>query len=53
MEEAIFLKIIQDAARHEGRDITLLHRHTLQPDHPLNPAHSQTDYLKGFAFHVN
>jgi len=52
MEENLFLKIVQDAARKAGRSITLLHRHSIQPDHPLNPAHPESHYLKGLVFSV-
>lgn len=52
MEESLFLKIVQDAARKAGRALTLLHRHSLQPDHPMNPAHPESHYLKGLVFSV-
>ena len=53
LEESLFLKIVQDAARKAGRTITLLHKHSIQPDHPFNPAHPESDYLKGLVFAVD
>ncbi|QJA05613.1 class I SAM-dependent rRNA methyltransferase [Thermosulfurimonas marina] len=42
------LSLVRRAAR--GRPLRLLFRHFQAPDHPENPAHPETLYLKGFTF---
>ncbi len=45
------LELVLREAR--GRSLTLLARHFQAPDHPENPAHPETLYLKGFTFAVD
>ena len=45
------LEIVRGLSR--GRSLRLLSRHFQAPDHPENPAHPETLYLKGFTFWVS
>jgi len=44
------LALVRQGAR--GVSLKLLSRHFQAPDHPENPAHPETSYLKGFTFEV-
>ncbi len=45
------LTLVRSGAR--GRNLRLFARHFQAPDHPENPAHPETLYLKGFTFAVD
>ena len=47
MEEDLFYKIVQGAARNAGADLQLLSRLDAGPDHPLCFGHPEGRYLKG------
>ena len=47
MEEDLFCKIVQGAARDAGADLQLLSRLDAGPDHPLSFGHPEGRYLKG------
>ena len=47
MEEELFYKIVQGAARDAGAELQLLSRLDAGPDHPLGFGHPEGRYLKG------
>jgi 23S rRNA (cytosine1962-C5)-methyltransferase len=47
MEEDLFYKIVQSAARDAGAELQLLSRLDAGPDHPLGFGHPEGRYLKG------
>ena len=46
------LEVVNAGARHLDRSIQVLSRLQQSPDHPVNPAIPETDYLKGFVCRV-
>lgn len=52
MPRAAFLEAINQGARHLDRQVQLLSHLQQAPDHPVNPAIPETDYLKGAILRV-
>ncbi len=52
LSDTQLLEVAQQAARHTGRSLQLLHRGFQSPDHPVHPAIPETAYLKTFVFRV-
>ncbi len=52
MEQALFQKIIADAALDAGRDVKFVERFEQASDHPTDTAYPEGFYLKGFACKV-
>ena len=48
----LFRQIVFSAAADSGRGVQVLHVLGAGPDHPVNIAHHEGDYLKGFALRV-
>lgn len=48
----LFSQIVYSAAQDARRDVQILHRLTAGPDHPVNIAHREGDYLKGLVLRV-
>ena len=48
----LFRQIVFSAAADSGRGVQVLHILGAGPDHPVNIAHHEGDYLKGFALRV-
>jgi 23S rRNA (cytosine1962-C5)-methyltransferase len=46
------LEVVNAGARHLDRNVQVLSRLQQSPDHPVNPAIPETDYLKGFVCRV-
>jgi len=53
MEEDLFYKIVQGAARDAGADFQLLSRLEAGPDHPIGMGHPEGRYLKGLLIRRN
>ena len=53
MEEDLFYKIVQGAARDAGADLQLLSRLEAGPDHPIGLDHPEGRYLKGLLVRKN
>jgi hypothetical protein len=47
-----YLGVIEDAALRAGRKVTLLRTSGAAPDHVLNPAYAEGEYLTALLFHV-
>ncbi|MEP7103096.1 MAG: class I SAM-dependent rRNA methyltransferase [Candidatus Dojkabacteria bacterium] len=47
-----FEKVVARAAVEAGKNITILQRHRLGMDHPINAFHSEIDYLKSLLLYV-
>jgi len=47
-----FEKVVARAAVEAGKNITILQRHRLGMDHPINAFHSEIDYLKSILLYV-
>lgn len=52
MDEALFQKIVADAALDAGREAGIVHRMTQAPDHPVALSFPEGGYLKGLACRV-
>ncbi|AMG31591.1 methyltransferase domain-containing protein [Grimontia hollisae] len=52
MDNALFQKIIADAALDANRDVQFIERFEQAADHPIDSAYPEGFYLKGFACHV-
>ena len=53
VSEALFQKVIFQAAKDAGRNVRLIQRHHLAYDHPISVFHPESDYLKGFLLYVD
>jgi len=47
-----YLGVVEDAALRAGRKVTLLRTSGAAPDHVLNPAYAEGEYLTALLFHV-
>jgi 23S rRNA (cytosine1962-C5)-methyltransferase len=47
-----FEKVIARAASDAGKNITIIQKHRLGMDHPINAFHTETDYLKSILLYV-
>ena len=52
VDEALFQKVIFQAAAEAGRRVRLLQRHHLAYDHPVNIYHPESEYLKSFFLYI-
>jgi 23S rRNA (cytosine1962-C5)-methyltransferase len=52
MSRESLLEVVNAGARHLDRNVQVLSRLQQAPDHPVNPAIPETDYLKGFICRV-
>ena len=52
MSRESLLEVVNAGARHLDRNVQVLSRLQQAPDHPVNPAIPETDYLKGFVCRV-
>ncbi len=53
VDPGLFQKIIFQAACETGRRVTVLQRHRMAFDHPLNIYHPETDYLKSLLLAID
>lgn len=53
VEEALFQKVVFQAASDAKRNVRIIQRHHLAPDHPISIYHPESDYLKGFLLYVD
>ncbi|MCX7912518.1 MAG: class I SAM-dependent rRNA methyltransferase [Dehalococcoidales bacterium] len=52
VDEALFRKVVFEAAAETGRKVRILQKYRQPFDHPINIYHPETEYLKGFLLHV-
>lgn len=52
VDEALFQKVVFQAAVEAGRTVKIIGRHRMAADHPINICHPETDYLKSLVLHV-
>ncbi len=48
VDEELFQKVLFQAALEAGRQVRIVGRHRLAPDHPINLFHPESNYLKSF-----
>jgi 23S rRNA (cytosine1962-C5)-methyltransferase len=48
----LFQKVLFQAAVEAKRNVRIIGKHILAPDHPINLCHPETDYLKSFLLYV-
>jgi 23S rRNA (cytosine1962-C5)-methyltransferase len=53
VHEALFQKVVFQAAQEAGRNVRIIQKHHLAYDHPINIYHPESDYLKGFLLYVD
>ncbi|MGZ3634070.1 MAG: class I SAM-dependent rRNA methyltransferase [Parachlamydiaceae bacterium] len=52
VDEALFQKVVFQAAVEAGRKVRIVGKHLLAPDHPINICHPESDYLKSLLLYV-
>ena len=52
VDEALFQKVLFQAALEAGRKARIVGRHRLASDHPINLYHPEGDYLKSFLIYL-
>lgn len=52
IDEKLFQSILFQAAKAAGRDVQIISKHILAPDHPVNLFHPESSYLKSFLLRV-
>lgn len=52
VNEELFQKVLFQAAAEAGRQVRIVGRHRLAPDHPINIFHPETEYLKSFLLYI-
>jgi len=52
VDEALFQKVVFQAAVEAKRVVKIIRRHSLASDHPINLCHPEGDYLKSLLLHV-
>lgn len=52
VDEALFQKVVFQAAVEAGRNVRIIGRHLLAMDHPINICHPEGDYLKSLLLYV-
>lgn len=52
VDEALFQKVLFQAAKEAKRNVRIIQKHHLAYDHPINIYHPETDYLKSFLLYV-
>lgn len=53
VDEALFQKVVFQAAVESKRTVKIMERHRLAGDHPINICHPETDYLKSLVLFVD
>lgn len=53
VDEALFQKVVFQAAVEAGRRVRIAGRHMIAPDHPINICHPESDYLKSLLLYVD
>jgi 23S rRNA (cytosine1962-C5)-methyltransferase len=53
VDEALFQKVVFEAAAEAGRSVKIIQKHRQALDHPVNIFHPETAYLKGFLLSVD
>lgn len=48
VNDELFQKVLFQAAVEAKREVKIIGRHRLAPDHPINLFHPETNYLKSF-----
>lgn len=52
VNEELFQKVLFQAATEANRQVRIVGRHRLAPDHPINIFHPETEYLKSFLLYI-
>jgi 23S rRNA (cytosine1962-C5)-methyltransferase len=52
VDESLFQKVLFQAALEAGRQVRMIGRHRLAPDHPINLYHPESNYLKSFLLYI-
>lgn len=52
VDEALFQTVVFQAAVESGKDVKIIGRHAMAPDHPINICHPESDYLKSLILFV-
>ncbi len=52
VDESLFQKVIFQAAIEAKRNVKIIGRHEMAPDHPINIFHPESDYLKSLLLYV-
>lgn len=52
VDEELFQKVLFQAALEAKRDVRIVGRHRLAPDHPINLFHPEGNYLKSFLLYI-
>lgn len=52
VSEELFKKVLFQAALEAGREVRIIGRHRLAPDHPISLFHPESDYLKSFLLFI-
>jgi 23S rRNA (cytosine1962-C5)-methyltransferase len=53
VDERLFRQIVFQASAEAGRNVRIVQRHRLGPDHPINVYHPETEYLKGLVLYID
>jgi 23S rRNA (cytosine1962-C5)-methyltransferase len=53
VDEELFQKVLFQAAHEAQRQVRIVGRHRLAPDHPINIFHPESHYLKSFLLAIN
>lgn len=52
IHEDLFLSLVRKAAQDAKREVVIISKHILSPDHPINIYHAESDYLKSFLLRI-
>jgi 23S rRNA (cytosine1962-C5)-methyltransferase len=52
VDDALFQKVVFQASVEAGRDVRIIGRHRMAPDHPINICHPESDYLKSLLLYI-
>jgi len=53
VDEGLFQQVVFQAASEAKRNVRIIGRHRLAPDHPVNIFHPESDYLKSFLLYLD
>lgn len=53
VDESLFQKVLFQAAIEAKREVQIIGKHQLAPDHPINIFHPESNYLKSFLLYIN
>jgi 23S rRNA (cytosine1962-C5)-methyltransferase len=53
IDEVLFQKVVFQAAVEANRNVRIIGRHEIAPDHPINICHPESDYLKSLLLYVD